>query len=212
MNYLAHAVFTDGPGDVLFGAMMCDRLANKRDKLLPEETKNGIKLHLDLDSFFNHELLEMSQSRRQLSKIVRHFWDPVLDMCCDHIIVSRWNTLFNNRIEDYLDKIYPILKERESFLSDDNKDIIQKIIEKDWLVSYGNINELDRVLTTRIAEKSLWGKIVQNNIKEIKEAVPLMEKEFLTAIPVIRKYTQDQMKNLGYQPEGRILWREKFLL
>ena len=82
MNYLAHAVFADGPDEVIFGSLVADMLRRTSTATLPQGIRDGMRLHMGLDSFFDREE-SLAPCRRQLYGIVRHFSNPVFDILGD---------------------------------------------------------------------------------------------------------------------------------
>jgi acyl carrier protein phosphodiesterase len=207
MNFLAHAVFADGPNDIVFGSLAGDFVGKMNKDLLPINIRYGLSLHSDLDIFFDN--LEFTKSRQQLRDAINHYQSPVLDICCDHILISNWKKLFENVDKNYIDIIYSIISEKLEILPTKGQNMMRGLVKEDWFTTYGTKEGLTTALT-KMSYRSVWGEIIRDNIGKIIETIPTIKNELFTELPTIRQHTQDYIIKLGYQPEGRIQWKEKF--
>jgi len=206
MNFLAHAIFADTRRDVLFGSIAGDFVGKMDKKLVPREIRDGLKLHNDLDVFFDN--LEFSKSRKSLREAVNHYQSPVLDICCDHVFVSQWKLLFKNRVENYVPGIYSLLMDKHNILPVNGQNMMSGLVREDWFTTYGTKEGLEKALN-RMSTRAMRGEIIRDGIDEIFKTIPIIQDELLTIVPMIRKHTQDYMNELGYESEGRVCWKER---
>ncbi|MFQ5451991.1 MAG: ACP phosphodiesterase, partial [Candidatus Paceibacterota bacterium] len=208
MNFLAHAVFADGPEDVLFGSITADRFKGIDKSKLPVGVQDGIRVHMELDRFFD-SYKPLGSSRSRLHDLVRHYANGVFDVCCDHILSRRWNDLFINGIDVFVEDVYKIAKDRQSLLPESQRAVIEKMIEGDWLRNYSQAAGLE-VALQRIAYRGSHGGIVAERIPDILKVIPEIESTVLTAFPAIREHMDGVMRSFAYEPGARLHWRESY--
>lgn len=210
MNFLAHAVFADGPDDVLFGSVAGDLIGIPKLEL-PDTVRAGTALHADLDTLFDN-LPELAQSRQQLygeegRPMVRHYQNAVLDVCSDHVLALRWPQLFDGDLVIFADDVYRVLGERQRFLTQSGQEMVDRLIRENWLVTYGTQAGLETALT-RISHRVRNGQLIRDKMDDVMKLVPLIEGELLSALPALRGHMSNRMAHLGFHPEGRIQWKE----
>lgn len=209
MNFLGHAIFTPGPEEVLFGSVAGDFIDTTNPELSPQ-LKDGLRFHANLDAFFS-SLPELSQSRKTLYNLVSHFQDPVLDICADHIIASRWDLFFDNKLEEFAQDIYAVLEPRTSLLTPAGKDIIGRLMKENWLVKYQSKEGLAEGLE-RISRRKRKSAVIYEKIDDIIGRLPIIEKELSLALPIVKSETSRYLIELGYELEPRILVKERGFL
>ena len=212
MNFLAHAVCTNGPDNVVFGAVMSDlveRTRTPKDGQQSGEILDGRSIHNIQDTLFDsHENLK--PFRDQLFSTVRHFQNPILDVACDHVLAKNWQYLFMGKVEDYTKKIYEIVAPRIYLLKPEKRELIMRMIENDVLASYGTESGL-RIGLDRLAKRSKNGEVILNKVSDIMDFVPKVETTLLGVLPDVYRRSQSCLIERGYQPEGQLHWREEFL-
>lgn len=211
MNLLGHAIFTDGPDDVLFGAFVNDLLKshNEIDNLYPQ-IRDGRIIHRKLDGFFD-SLEQLKPVRRQLFDVVRHWQNPVLDLCADYIIASNWDSLFSRDLKSFVSVINDIVLARIDLFPQDRQKIVQGIVEKNLLLSYADLEGL-KIAIDRLARRAkaeTRSEIIIDKKEEIIKTLPDISPIVLAALPEIKKFTDESMRELGYDVETRLHWLEK---
>jgi acyl carrier protein phosphodiesterase len=205
MNFLAHAIFADGPDDVLFGSVAGDMIGTSR-VLLPDGVQEGLSLHHSLDSFFDSHP-GLAESRSVVFNSVSHYQNAVLDVAADHVIAAHWDELFTGRLEDFASEVYEIIGKRSEYLTPTRQEMIQRFRDENWLVSYRDQEGLVAALG-RISQRVRRGEIIRENIPALMDSLPIIERELLPSLRDIRSYMNRELRNLGLTPEQRIQWKE----
>ena len=208
MNFLSHAVCADGSGDVIFGATMSDWIETEEIQLSKEIT-DGRKIHKLQDFLFNSEPA-LDPFRKELFNLIRHLYDPVLDLMCDHAVARNWTGLFEENFNDYTQWLYGIIGSEIGLIKPRRIEMAEFIIDNNVLASYGTEKGLKEGLS-RLAQHSRNGRIVKDNIEGILLIFPEAEPVILGLLPAIYQKSQARLRELRYQPEGRLHWREGFL-
>ena len=214
MNLLSHAVFASictGSDGVVFGAMMKDlMIKGVRDETLPKEVADGKKIHNRQDEIFDSRT-NLIPFRDELFSIIRHFQNPVLDVICDHIVACNWPLLFEEKLEDYTKRLYEIIVPRMHLIESKKRQKIMLMIENDVLASYRTEDGLETGLI-ELAGRSEKGQVIKDNISGIMDLVPKVEPIILGVLPDVYRESQSHLRELGYQPEGRLLYRREGFL
>lgn len=208
MNFLAHAVFADGPDDVLFGSLVADFLKRSDPTQFPDEFRAGILMHKELDRHFDACYSEVT-SNTQLFSMVRHFSSPVIDVCSDHILATHWNDIFEGNMDTFVQEVYRIAQDQRPYIPEERRGVISRIVQNDWLGQMSTVEGLESALY-RLASSSDRAEIVRRYIPTIVNHIPSMEPALLDAIPLIRRHMSDYMVNeLMLEPEHRLRWRDE---
>lgn len=205
MNFLAHAIFADGPDDVLFGSVAGDMIGVAKADL-PIQIQDGLRLHHELDGFFD-TLPALSQSKSTVFAAVSHYQNAVLDVAADHVIAAHWEDLFVGKLEDYSQNVYEVLEQRQRFLTPSRQSMAARFRDEDWLVSYREKEGLVAALG-RVSQRVKRGEIIRENIPAVLDILPIIERELLPALRDIRGHMEWHMRGLGYETERRTQWKE----
>ncbi|KXK09014.1 MAG: Acyl carrier protein phosphodiesterase [Microgenomates bacterium OLB22] len=205
MNFLAHAIFADGPDDVLFGSVAGDMIGVAKADL-PIQIQDGLRLHHELDGFFD-TLPALSQSKSTVFAAVSHYQNAVLDVAADHVIAAHWEELFEGTLEDFSQNVYDVLEERTRFLTPTRQSMVARFRHEDWLVSYREKEGLIAALG-RIAQRVKRGEMIRENISAVMDSLPIIERELLPALRDIRGHMEGHLTGIGYETEHRTQWKE----
>ncbi len=205
MNFLAHAIFADGPDDVVFASAMGDYIDTSKSDL-PIGIASGLLFHQGLDTFYDTHP-QLSASRSYLYKKIKGYENFSIDICGDYAIAEAWPQLFEGNFEDYVAEVEDIIRPRLDYLTTKGQHIANGLLQDHWLASYTHKEGLERALN-RMADRARRGQLIRDNIPVIFDMLPTLQHEVLSILPDIRAHSIHHLAELGYEPELRVRWRE----
>ena len=147
MNFLAH-LFLSGPdSEVMIGNFMGD-FVKGRNALhhLPPKVQKGVELHRLIDSFTDkHPIVDQSKSR--LRQKYRHYSGVIVDIFYDHFLALSWPEYSPEFLPDFADFCYETLEKDHQTLPDEVNYMFPYMVKGNWLVSYAQVNGIQRALT-----------------------------------------------------------------
>ena len=145
MNFLAHIYLSGNSELVKIGNFMADGIRGKDYLNFPEEVKNGILLHRQIDTFTDaHPTYRKSKHR--LHDKYGHYSGVIMDILYDHFLAKNWKQFSDENLEDYVADFYQSLKNNYTILSEKTKKIMPTMIKENWLVSYASIPGIEYIL------------------------------------------------------------------
>ena len=176
MNFLAHIYLSFDDDEVAIGNFIADNIKSKRYKHLPEQIQKGILLHRAIDSYTDAHPLH-KQSSKRLYPNYRHYSRVIVDIIYDHFLAKNWQQYSDVSLADYVDTFYGLLERNYSLLPEATQRMMPYMISDNWLLNYGNIEGISRVLSgmnRRTQNKSKMNLAVQ----ELETFYTSFESEF----------------------------------
>ena len=152
MNYLVHLYLSDPDPMVRIGNLMGDFVKGRlEDAPYPPGIIRGLRQHRDVDSYsLTSQTVKISKNR--IDPSFGYFRAILIDVFYDHFLASNWAQHADGLLEDFAEGIYLLLAEHEAILPDGLKRIAPRMIQYNWLVSYREVEVMDRALK-RIGER-----------------------------------------------------------
>lgn len=146
MNFLAH-IYLSGDNDLIkIGNFMADGIRGKHFESYPIDVQKGIILHRAIDTFTDaHPIFR--KSTKKLHENYHHYAGVIVDVFYDHFLAKNWNTYSDEKLEEFVDRLYQSLHNNPDILSDRTKGMMPYMIEYNWLVSYQTVEGINRILT-----------------------------------------------------------------
>ena len=159
MNYLGHLLLTEPTREGLLGAILGDfvkgPLVGKHDA----RVERAIALHRAVDTFTdNHPAVR--QCMDFISPLRRRYAGILIDIFFDHFLVWHWHRYASEPLDALVDKTYHLLSSEQHWFPDRLRAIARRIVEQDWLRSYGDRDAVDRTLrrmSTRHTRRDAMG-------------------------------------------------------
>lgn len=145
MNYLAHLYLSDDNDQVRLGNLMGDFVKGRLQGHYPPLIERGIQQHRSVDRFA-HDNIDFQTSWHRLDSALRHIRPLLVDIYYDHFLARHWDHLHTLSLHRFSQKVYTSLDEQMGILPEPMKPVAQRMIDLDWLTSYGEIETVDRVL------------------------------------------------------------------
>jgi acyl carrier protein phosphodiesterase len=142
MNLLAHAVLSPNPGIVRVGNVVADFVTRTEQTALHPDLQEGFLLHYRIDTFTDrHPVVERAKQR-----LVgyQRFANPIIDVFFDHFLVMNWSS--PKPLRDYVDELHEELAANRESLPTQAQDVLQRMIDDQWLLSYDTFDNLKLTL------------------------------------------------------------------
>jgi acyl carrier protein phosphodiesterase len=195
MNFLAH-IYLSGDNDLLkIGNFMADSIRGHSYDVYPMEIQKGILLHRSIDSFTDmHPIYR--QSKHRLHEKYGHYSGVIMDIFYDHFLAKNWSTYSDEKLEDYADGFYYLLKDNYEILTEKVKSMIPYMFARNWLVSYASIDGLQMIMF-HMDHRTKNRVGMHESIVELLENYIEFENEFTLFFDELRQHCADKLKELN---------------
>jgi acyl carrier protein phosphodiesterase len=195
MNFLAH-IYLSGDNDLLkIGNFMADSIRGHHYLDYPEEIKKGILLHRYIDTFTDaHPIYRKSKHR--LHEKYGHYSGVIMDIVYDHFLAKNWSQYSNEKLEDYSESFYNLLKENYDVLTEKIKGMLPFMIARNWLVSYASMAGLEMILF-QMDHRTKNRVNMHEAIVEIQQFYTEFEEEFTLFFDELRQHCREKLIELN---------------
>ena len=145
MNFLAHIHLSGPDKNLRFGNFIADGIRGKEIKNYPLEVQAGIHLHRTIDSFTDQHPT-FKQHCKLLSPDHGHYSRVIMDVVYDHFLAEQWQQFDASPLEVFAKNFYAETEQRKLEIPQKMQRLFQLMQEQNWLVEYGNIEGLERIL------------------------------------------------------------------
>ncbi|MFY8064866.1 MAG: ACP phosphodiesterase [Flavobacterium sp.] len=195
MNFLAH-IYLSGDNDLLkIGNFIADSIRGHSYDTYPEEIQKGILLHRSIDSFTDmHPIFR--QSKHRLHEKYGHYSGVIMDIFYDHFLAKNWNTYSDEKLDDYADNFYQLLKDNYEILTEKVKNMIPYMFARNWLVSYASIDGLQMIMF-HMDHRTKNRVDMHESIVELKQYYTEFEQEFTQFFEELRQHYSEKLNELN---------------
>lgn len=145
MNFLAHIYLSFDDPEITLGNFFADHIRGNKFKHFPNRIQKGILLHREIDTFTDaHPIAK--QSSKRLHKNYHHYSRVIVDIYYDHFLAKNWSNYSNTPLTDYVENFYDLLGDNYHILPIATKRMMPYMISDNWLLSYSNLEGIERVL------------------------------------------------------------------
>jgi acyl carrier protein phosphodiesterase len=195
MNFLAHIYLSGDNDSIKIGNFMADSIRGHSYDVYPEEIQKGILLHRSIDSFTDmHPIYR--QSKHRLHEKYGHYSGVIMDIFYDHFLAKNWNTYSDEKLEDYADNFYQLLKDNYDVLTEKVKGIIPYMFARNWLVSYASIDGLQMIMF-HMDHRTKNRVDMHESIVELKQYYTEFEQEFRQFFEELRHHCSEKLNELN---------------
>jgi acyl carrier protein phosphodiesterase len=146
LNYLVHLYLSEDDDLVRLGNLMGDFVKGRLENLpYPAGIIRGLKQHRAIDSYSQHSPA-VRQSKERLAPRFGYFRGILIDVCYDHFLARNWQQHAEGTLEEFAANTYRLLEEHHEILPERLKQVVPRMVEHNWLVSYREVEIMDRAL------------------------------------------------------------------
>jgi acyl carrier protein phosphodiesterase len=145
MNFLAHIYLSFDDDEVAIGNFIADSIRSRKYTHLPIKIQKGIQLHRAIDAYTDSHTLH-KQSSKRLYPIYRHYSRVIVDIFYDHFLAKNWLQYSDMPLDQYVGDFYYLLERNYNLLPKGVQRMMPYMITDNWLLNYGNIEGISKVL------------------------------------------------------------------
>ncbi|WP_418509801.1 ACP phosphodiesterase [Corallibacter sp.] len=194
MNFLAHIYLSGNNDFVTIGNFIADGIRGKQYQKFPKDIQIGILLHREIDTFTDaHPTVR--QSTKRLHEKYSHYSGVIVDILYDHFLAKNWNAYCNVPLERYVDNFYKLLEDNFEILPVRTQKMLPFMITDNWLVSYAEIDGIQRVLegmNRRTKNKSKMNLATT----ELKQFYTEFESEFTSFFEELEAFSKKKKQEI----------------
>jgi acyl carrier protein phosphodiesterase len=193
MNYLAHIYLADITQTSLIGNFLGDFVKGRLEQSnLPEEYEVGVRLHRKIDVFTDAHPI-VSRSRTRISTLRRRYAGIVIDMAYDHFLALNWSRYYHQPLSHFVQKFYIELENNAERLPESSKQIMQYLIQGNWLENYQTIAGISfglNGISQRMLRRFNRENTILDSSQEITANFNDLQNDFFEFFPELIEYTK----------------------
>lgn len=194
MNFLAHIYLSGNNDFIKIGNFMADGIRGNDYLNFPDEVKEGILLHRQIDTFTDaHPVFRKSKHR--LHEAYGHYSGVIVDILYDHFLAKNWSNYSEEKLTDFAQNFYQSLLDNSAILTERTKGMLPFMIARNWLVSYETIAGIGMILF-QMDHRTKYKSKMQFAIKELEHYYAQFEEEFTTFFEELMQFTAEKIKTL----------------
>jgi acyl carrier protein phosphodiesterase len=174
MNWLAHILLSKPNVENRLGNLLGDLVKGKDIEKLNYNLRQGIDRHYAIDKFTDSHAI-VKNSKRRISKDYGRFAGILIDVFYDHFLAKNWKLYSSTILSDFTTDIYNSFQSYQGEIPQSARQIIQQMIEEDWLTNYqhfdGVVNALKRI------DERIQSRMA--NQVSLVYAMPILEQEYI---------------------------------
>jgi len=194
MNFLAHIFLSFNDDEIALGNFIADSIRANKFQHLPPRIIQGITLHRAIDTFTDSHKIPKISSKR-LHKNYSHYSRVIVDIYYDHFLAKNWLRYSDVPLDIFVSDFYTLLEKNYDLLPAQVKRMMPYMIHDNWLLNYGNLEGIAKVLegmNRRTKNKSKMNLA----IIDLEKHYDLFEEEFTLFFDELLAYAQARFKTL----------------
>jgi acyl carrier protein phosphodiesterase len=194
MNFLAHLHLSGHNPQVKLGNFIGDFVRGRNlTERYAKEIVTGIELHRVIDEFTDKHPI-VRQSKDRLRPKYRHYAPVIVDIYYDHFLAINWHLYHSNLLPDFAEDCYKMIWQNEDILPDQVKWMMPHMIKGNWLVNYGKIAGMQKVLEG-MTRRSKFDSKMNEAIVELEIHHEAFNQEFLEFFPLLKLEADNFLAN-----------------
>jgi acyl carrier protein phosphodiesterase len=125
--------------------MMGDFVKGRLDDHFSPPIRRGLEQHRRIDAFAQTNV-HFRCSRNRIDASFGHYRGILVDIFYDHFLAKNWTQHHPRPLEDFARESYQLLEDHFSLLPEGLQRVVPRMIARNWLVSYRQVETIDRVL------------------------------------------------------------------
>lgn len=191
MNYLVHLYLSGEDPQRQLGGLMGDFVKGPIPKNYPQKICDGLRLHRRIDSLA-HNNQHTRKSRQRIQNKYGHARGIIVDIFYDHLLAADWTAFSEIPLEEYAASIYHLLEQHYSLLPKGLQQIVPRMKEHNWLVSYRHHDVVVKALQ-RIAQRLSRELPLHQAIEDLARHKELFKADFLAFMTEAENFAEIEL-------------------
>ena len=193
MNWLAHAFLSKDTIEYQLGNILADPLKGKPWEGAHALFREGIEMHLSIDSFTDaNPLVRQSKARLKERGYLR---GVVIDLTYDHLLLKNWERYASVDIDTFVEGFYRNASEVIPAYPDKARGVIERLITNRTFVSYKSFEGLEAALKRidmRLSPRLLEKERASEYAPLLKREMDAIEEDFNRFFPELLSHFKSQ--------------------
>jgi len=184
MNWLAHVFLSDKSIEHQLGNLLADPLKAKPFSGASKEFKDGMKLHLIIDSYTDSHPI-VKEAKTTLTK-KGYLKGVVLDILYDYFLSKYWDKYCNVNREKFLEDFRQEALRAITTYPKEAVDVIMNVVINRHLLSYSSLDGVNKALCridNRLSNRLKAKECATSYLPLINEELDYLERGFLYFFP-----------------------------
>lgn len=193
MNFLAHLSLSGSDPEIMTGNFVGDFVRGRNlTSQFSEGVAKGIELHREIDAFTDSHPI-VSQSKKRLWPIYRHYASVIVDVYYDHFLARNFSSYHAQSLPDFAQYCYQVLQLQHHALPTQVQRMLPFMIEGNWLVNYGSLEGMQLALSG-LARRAQYDSKMEKSIHDLKTNYTEFEEEFRLFFPELKLMSDEYIK------------------
>ena len=190
MNYLAHLFLAQPTPHSMVGNLMGDfRKYIEPDLVLPEGVLRGIKNHMEVDRFTDHDQ-KIYDLKNVFSRRRRRFAGIIIDVVFDYFLIKHWSCYCELPRNEFIDTAYSHLRSHAHVMPAEMARVSGLITENDWFSSYATMEGISTVLD-RMSARIRFENALLGSGEEVMANYESLELTFIDFFPRLNEHIKE---------------------
>lgn len=190
MNFLAHLYLSGADEQRMIGNFIADHVRGSSINQLPPDIRHGVQLHRKIDHYTDHHPV-VAETKSRLRPVVGKYAPVVADIFYDHFLARNWNRFSDTPLEAFAGSFYKLISRHDEWIPERTKRMLSFMIPGNWLVSYAEIEGIERVLKGMSRRAAFVNDMDMGGL-ELKKNYNDYQDEFNRFFPDLIRFTESE--------------------
>ena len=174
----------------MLGNLLGDFVRKGGEGVFSERVQRGIELHRRIDGFTDRHSV-FRRSRQRIRPELRRFGGIAVDLFYDHFLAREFSSYHDVPLEAFAERLYRLLEQYEPQLPPGLQQIMPSMIERNWLVSYREVDAIERALS-RISLRLSRPNALGETADDFRLCYDDFAADFEEFFPELLEFTREQ--------------------
>ncbi len=194
MNFLAHAYLSFDHLDIMVGNFIADFVKGNDYKKYPEQVKQGILLHREIDHYTDkHPRVRHSKSK--LYTPYSHYAGVIVDMYYDHFLAANFYKFHKLPLTRFTNRVYQTMDNYQGQLPDRAQYILHHMSRGNWMLSYATLEGIERALQG-MGRRTRFESGLENAGDTLRENYRFFYQDFMIFFPKAISFAKKKISQL----------------
>jgi acyl carrier protein phosphodiesterase len=188
MNFLAHIFLSGDNLQIMAGNFIGDFVKGAQMDEYPEQIRNGILLHREIDQFTDSHPIVL-KSKERLRPTFRHYSPVIVDVYYDHYLARDWGLYSETTLHQYTLDFYQAIDQFKDVIPASAKHMLTYMKRDNWLYNYRLTEGIHRALSG-MARRTPYDSKMEKAAQYLQQDYQAYATEFHDFFPELRAHCE----------------------